>query len=204
MELDGCRALVVGASSGIGREVGLQLAAGGAKVVFSARRVERLEEAVADAGAGAHAIACDVRDAEACDRLIAETVTALYAAFNRGDREAARALLHPEIVWVSPPRYFVAEARGPIEGRERVLAMMARYPGYWERAESVVDEVHEAPDGVVLVLGRLVATARGTGRAVENPFANVWRVRDGRLVEHRTFSDTLLVAEALGGGLTAR
>jgi NAD(P)-dependent dehydrogenase (short-subunit alcohol dehydrogenase family) len=74
VELDGCRALVVGASSGIGREVGLQLAAGGARVVFSARRIERLEEAVASAGAGARAVACDVREAGACDRLIADTV----------------------------------------------------------------------------------------------------------------------------------
>jgi NAD(P)-dependent dehydrogenase (short-subunit alcohol dehydrogenase family) len=77
VELDGCRALVVGASSGIGREVGLQLAAGGARVVFSARRTERLEEAVAAAGPGAHPVACDVRDAGACERLISETVAAL-------------------------------------------------------------------------------------------------------------------------------
>jgi ketosteroid isomerase-like protein len=128
----------------------------------------------------------------------AETVRALYAAFSRGDLAAAGELLHPDVVWVAPPRYFVPEARGRRAGRDAVLAMMARYPEYWAESRSVVDEVHEAGDGVVLVLGRLVARARRTGATVENPFANVWRVRDGMLVEHRSYSDTLLVAEALG------
>jgi NAD(P)-dependent dehydrogenase (short-subunit alcohol dehydrogenase family) len=48
--LEGYRILVVGASSGIGRAVGLQAAQAGASVAFAARRVERLEEAVEAAG----------------------------------------------------------------------------------------------------------------------------------------------------------
>ena len=47
MELQGARVLVVGASSGIGREVAVQLGAGGARVVLAARRADRLAEAVA-------------------------------------------------------------------------------------------------------------------------------------------------------------
>ncbi len=68
-----------GASSGIGRAVGLQAAALGARVVFAARRAERLSEAVAAAGvgAGASAVVCDVRAPEACERAVAETVDAL-------------------------------------------------------------------------------------------------------------------------------
>lgn len=64
--LDGCRMLVVGASSGIGRAVGLRAAAAGAQVAFAARRTERLEEAVAEAGGKSFAVTCDVRDPAQC------------------------------------------------------------------------------------------------------------------------------------------
>ena len=69
--------LVVGASSGIGRATGLAIAAEGGKVAFAARRRERLEEAVAEAGGGSLALECDVRDEAACERTVAEAVAAL-------------------------------------------------------------------------------------------------------------------------------
>lgn len=69
--------LVVGASSGIGKTVALQAAAGGAGVVLAARRVDRLAEAVAEAGPRSSAIACDVRDPAACEAAVAETVARL-------------------------------------------------------------------------------------------------------------------------------
>lgn len=75
--IDGKRVLVVGGSAGIGRAVGLHAAKHGAKVAFSARRVDRLAEAVEVAGGGAVALACDVRDPESCARLVDDTVAAL-------------------------------------------------------------------------------------------------------------------------------
>jgi NAD(P)-dependent dehydrogenase (short-subunit alcohol dehydrogenase family) len=81
MELRGARVLVVGASSGIGREVAVQLGAGGARVVLAARRVDRLAEAVAavsaGGGDGARAVACDVREPAQCDAVVAEAVADL-------------------------------------------------------------------------------------------------------------------------------
>ena len=84
MDLDGKRILVVGASSGIGREVGLQLARCGARVAFAARRLERLTDAVAEAGGGAVAIACDTRDPASCEEVVATAVARL------GGLDAAR------------------------------------------------------------------------------------------------------------------
>ena len=52
-------------------------AAAGARVVFAARRVERLAEAVAEAGEGSVALACDVRRPEHCDGVVAEAVDRL-------------------------------------------------------------------------------------------------------------------------------
>jgi NAD(P)-dependent dehydrogenase (short-subunit alcohol dehydrogenase family) len=77
MELQGARVLVVGASSGIGREVAVQLGAGGARVVLAARRADRLAEAVAELGDGASSIVCDVRDPAQCDAVVASAVERL-------------------------------------------------------------------------------------------------------------------------------
>ena len=65
-------ALVTGAGSGIGRAAALALAAAGFTVVFSGRRLEPLEAAAAEAGTGAVAVACDVRDPESVAALFAE------------------------------------------------------------------------------------------------------------------------------------
>lgn len=75
--LDGRRLLVVGASSGVGRAIGLTAAAEGAMVVFSARRVELLESAVQMAGAHTRAVVCDVTDESSVAEAVQETVSAL-------------------------------------------------------------------------------------------------------------------------------
>lgn len=56
------RTVVIGASSGLGRCVGIGLAQRGARVALLARRLERLEAAASDAGGEAVPIECDVTD----------------------------------------------------------------------------------------------------------------------------------------------
>jgi NAD(P)-dependent dehydrogenase (short-subunit alcohol dehydrogenase family) len=56
------RAVVVGASSGLGRCIGVGIGRRGARVALLARRRDRLEKAAAEAGPGAVAIECDVTD----------------------------------------------------------------------------------------------------------------------------------------------
>ncbi|HLN18464.1 MAG TPA: SDR family NAD(P)-dependent oxidoreductase [Acidimicrobiales bacterium] len=73
VELKGHRILVIGASSGIGREVAIQCAAAGADVAFAARRVERLEEAAAGAGGRSFAFPCDVREPGAAEAAVEST-----------------------------------------------------------------------------------------------------------------------------------
>ncbi len=69
------RVVVVGASSGLGRCIGIGLGQRGADVALLARRKERLESAVAEAGAKARAVECDVTDADSCAAAI-ETAAA--------------------------------------------------------------------------------------------------------------------------------
>src|SRR5687768_3681854 len=77
MGLEGSRVLVVGASSGIGRVLGLQAAAAGASVAFAARRRELVDSAAAEAGGGSVGLVCDVRDEASCAAVVADAVAAL-------------------------------------------------------------------------------------------------------------------------------
>jgi NAD(P)-dependent dehydrogenase (short-subunit alcohol dehydrogenase family) len=71
------RTVVVGASSGLGRCIGIGLAQRGAQVALLARRHDRLVDAAKEAGAGTLAIACDVTDASSCAAAIEEAASGL-------------------------------------------------------------------------------------------------------------------------------
>lgn len=71
------RAVVVGASSGLGRCIATGLGHRGATVALLARRKDRLVEAAKEAGAGSLAIACDVTDPDSCRSAIDEAAAGL-------------------------------------------------------------------------------------------------------------------------------
>ncbi|HEY2600899.1 MAG TPA: SDR family NAD(P)-dependent oxidoreductase [Thermoleophilaceae bacterium] len=72
-ELTPLRAIVTGASSGIGRAVAEQLAERGAAVALWARRGDELDALAEQLGGGAVAVPCDVSDPAAVARAAAET-----------------------------------------------------------------------------------------------------------------------------------
>src|SRR5262249_19554324 len=73
-ELAGVRAVVTGSTSGIGRAIALELAAGGADVIVHGRRSRAAAEAVAAdveaAGGRSQVLLADLRDAAACRDLV--------------------------------------------------------------------------------------------------------------------------------------
>ncbi|MEM6108421.1 SDR family oxidoreductase [Mycobacterium sp. 050272] len=62
--------MVVGASSGLGRCIGIGLAQRGDRVALLARRRERLDTAAKEAGSGAIAVECDITDQASCRSAI--------------------------------------------------------------------------------------------------------------------------------------
>jgi len=74
-------AVVTGGGSGIGRAAAVALAAAGFTVVVGGRRLAPLEGTVAEAGAGVHAVLCDVTDPESVAALFNE----VEARFGRLD-----------------------------------------------------------------------------------------------------------------------
>jgi NAD(P)-dependent dehydrogenase (short-subunit alcohol dehydrogenase family) len=74
-ELDGQRALVTGATAGLGRAIALQLAREGAEVIVHGRDPERgaqVVEQVEAAGGTARFVAADISDPESVERLARE------------------------------------------------------------------------------------------------------------------------------------
>jgi len=71
------RTVVIGASSGLGRCIGIGLARRGGRVALLARRKERVEAAAKEAGPDARAIECDVTDEASCRSAIAEAAESL-------------------------------------------------------------------------------------------------------------------------------
>ena len=72
-----CVVILTGASQGIGREMALQLADQGARLVLAARthnKLEQVAEACRDRGAEATAVPTDVTDRLACEMLVRRAV----------------------------------------------------------------------------------------------------------------------------------
>ncbi|MGU7778629.1 SDR family NAD(P)-dependent oxidoreductase [Burkholderia sp. PU8-34] len=104
--LDGRRALVTGASSGLGRYFARALARAGATVVVAARRVDRLSEVVDEieqAGGAASAVSIDVTSADSV-RAAFDTVEASVGVVdlvvnNAGVASTRPLLEHSEQTW---------------------------------------------------------------------------------------------------------
>ncbi len=74
------RVVIVGASSGLGRSIGMGLAGRGSRVAFLGRRLDRLQQAAAEAGADAFAMTCDVREGASCATAVELACTELGGA----------------------------------------------------------------------------------------------------------------------------
>jgi 3-oxoacyl-[acyl-carrier protein] reductase len=69
-DLTGKKALVTGASGGIGRAIAGVLVASGAEVALSGTRLERLEETSKSIGGTTHIVPCNLSDSDAVDGLV--------------------------------------------------------------------------------------------------------------------------------------
>ncbi|MBV7256425.1 3-oxoacyl-[acyl-carrier-protein] reductase [Pacificimonas sp. WHA3] len=76
-DLDGKRALVTGASGGIGSAIAGALSAQGAIVALSGTNEDRLAKVAGGIGGNTHTLPCNLSDAEAVDGLVGRAVDAM-------------------------------------------------------------------------------------------------------------------------------
>ncbi|WP_324751392.1 SDR family oxidoreductase [Sphingomonas sp. LY54] len=132
MSLEGKRALVTGASSGLGAHFARVLAEAGAEVVLAARNVARLEALAATIGPAASQVALDVRDPASVADAIAQAGPIDVLVNNAGVTTTAPALDQSEDDWASV-------VGTNLEGGYRVAVAAARAMREGGRGGSIVN-----------------------------------------------------------------
>jgi ketosteroid isomerase-like protein len=110
-------------------------------------------------------------------------VLAAYAAYARGDIDAAVADLHPDVDWVEPEEF---PNGGPHRGAAAVHEYLSASYAVWRELHS--EPVAHRRGGTVVI----VHHAHGVltdGSALDITVADVFTVRDGRIVSMHAYAD---------------
>lgn len=110
---------------------------------------------------------------------------AAYAAFNRGDMDAAVSGLDPQIEWSEPLEF---PGGGAYHGREAVKGYLTQSRANWAEGDSEPEQM--IPNGdriVVMVHARFRLKGSETWQDVK--LADVYTVRDGKIVAMQAFAD---------------
>jgi ketosteroid isomerase-like protein len=128
-------------------------------------------------------------------------VNDLHKAYREGDAERVAALLHDDIDWCihGPARIFPFE--GPRQGKAQVLEVLGAIGQQFE-LKRYEHELLIVEGDRAAVLSRTAFVQRATGRTLSMRLINFIRVKDGKIIEFREFSDTFdVVEQALGSWL---
>ena len=122
------------------------------------------------------------------------------AAFNSGDLERILHFVHPEFEGVVPPEY--SAEPDTYRGHEGIRRYFRTFEEVMEEVRFEPERFWQAGDAVAVTM-RLTAKGRQTSIPVEQRLAQVWRLRDGRVVGVQSYvsvSEALEIAGASGAG----
>ncbi len=123
-----------------------------------------------------------------------EIVRRCCEASARGDWEAAMAAMHPEIEY---------DLSGFPEGRlyrghSGLREAFRIWLGAWQDYRQEWDEIIDAGDAMVVVIGRELGRGKGSGVEVEQDVFAVWTMSDGQAIEIRFYPGREAALEAAG------
>ncbi|MFC6724471.1 nuclear transport factor 2 family protein [Halobium palmae] len=128
------------------------------------------------------------------ERTNTESVQELYDSFAKGDFEAIRDIMDPDVVLHEPKGIVGGGTHHGVE--EIVENVFSRVGTEWEDV-SVVPERYVADSNTVVALHTWSGTSTKTGKSVEYPNAHVFDFEDGKIVQWRSYADTALFNAAL-------
>ena len=123
-----------------------------------------------------------------------EIALAAVDAWNRGDRESWMALWDEEAEFYPLRAQLEGEAYWGYEGMKRFLSEVAED---WDEVRFEIDETRDAGEQVVGI-GRFRARGRTSGVDLNVPLGVFSRVRRGKIVYARLFSEPAAALEAAG------
>jgi uncharacterized protein len=113
------------------------------------------------------------------------TLKDAYEAFNRGDIDAAVAGLDPEIEWSEPAEF---PGGGAYHGREAVKGYLTQSRAPWAEGSSEPEQMIPAGDRIVVMVHARFR-AKGSEAWQDVKLADVYTVRNGKIVAMRAFAD---------------
>jgi uncharacterized protein len=116
-----------------------------------------------------------------------QLVREMCEAFARADWEAATSPLDADIEWDTTTMTGHWPEAAVVHGRDAVLSFFRNFLGTWESYAAEFEEYIDAGDHVIALIhdrGR----GKASGAAVERRFAQLWTVRDGKVVRFRAFA----------------
>jgi uncharacterized protein len=122
-----------------------------------------------------------------------DLVRGVYDAFGRGDVPAVLGMMDENIVWTEAEGFpWGGSHRGSDAVLHDVFMKIAEaWEGFQAKAEEYIDD-----GNTVVAVGQYSGTYKETGKEVRLPFATLWRINNGKVIEFRQFTDTM----ALHGG----
>jgi NAD(P)-dependent dehydrogenase (short-subunit alcohol dehydrogenase family) len=153
IRLDGKVALVTGASKGIGRAIAATLAASGAKVMLSSRKLDALEAAAGEIDGDTAVFAANAGDVEAAAACVAATI-ARFGSLDILVNNAATNPYYGPTLGVSPPAF------------DKTVQVNLRGPVFWSQA-AWEQSMREHP-GVILNIASVGGIRAEQGLGVYN------------------------------------
>ena len=124
------------------------------------------------------------------------TIKSLYAAFGRGDVGAVVESVTDDVDWASETSSTAAPWYGVRHGKDGVASFFEAFGSTME-VEEFSPYAFAANDSEVHAVVHCRATARATGKAMDQDLHHFFRFRDGKIAFYRGTEDTAQTEAAL-------
>jgi ketosteroid isomerase-like protein len=124
-----------------------------------------------------------------------EIIKAVYAAYAAGDLATIQSYMTEDVIW-TVEGHPVLTWTGNFAGKDSTTAFFSRLQESF--ADPKLDmEIFISEGDKVATFGRYRATVRKNRVQVDTPIAHYFRLRGGKIAEHRNFTNSALLVDAM-------